>query len=197
MLTIQIYRLVFCPALHCQREQYIYERKFAFKDIDKRLNEKHGDNFKKVQSTTSIVYHENMTCVMKLPANSFSENSTWLPRKLDFLNDVDLFFVGKVINNIYHCWIYIVGSPLEVKNYAYTMSFTTKQEKLIYYGHVKPLDESGDDIIARKSVLMIGSEIVKSSRDENMKISIEIKLHALKEEAKDKDDESGVEDDSD
>ena len=66
-----------------------------------------------------------------------------------------------------------------------------------YYGHVKPPDKKGDDIIYSKSVFMLGTEIVRNSTSEDNKIKVEVQLHSLKEEAKDKDEESGVEDDSD
>ena len=45
---------------------------------------------------------------------------------------------------------------------------------------------------------MIGFEFVKNLRiDENLKWPMEVTIHALKEEVKDKNEESGVEDDSD
>ena len=48
----------------------------------------------------------------------------------------------------------------------------------------QPLDKSDDAIITGQSVFMIGAEVVKKSRNEDMKISIEVKFHILKEEAK-------------
>ena len=44
---------------------------------------------------------------------------------------------------------------------------------------------------------MIGTEIAKNSIDENGGWQMEVTIHALKEEAKDKEEESGVEDESD
>ena len=101
-------------------------------------------------------------------------------------------------NGILYFWIYILGSRFEAQNYAYTLSVTGKNEsKFTFYGHVKPLDEAAKDIIAEKSVFMIGYEFVKNLRDKNSKWPMEVTIHALKEEVKDKDEESGVEDESD
>ncbi len=61
-----------------------------------------------------------------------------------------------------------------------------------YYDHVKPLDEKWDDIIAGQSGFVIGNKVVEKLSDENNKLPIEITIHALKEEAKDTDMESGV-----
>ena len=91
-------------------------------------------------------------------------------------------------------WLYFLGSPQEVKNYAYTMSFTTKTgEKVSYYGHVKPLDEERGDIFAKKSVFVLTTDVIKTAVDEQNVFQIEVKIHLLKEEAKDTDMESGVE----
>ena len=86
-----------------------------------------------------------------------------------------------------------MGSPQEVKNYAYTLSITGKTgNKFSYYDHAKPLDEGYDAIIAEQLVFAIGTEAVKSLRDENNKLPVEVTIHAFKEEAKDTDVESGV-----
>ena len=90
-------------------------------------------------------------------------------------------------------WIYFLGSPQQVKNYAYTLSITGKTgDKFTYYGHVKPLDEGCNDIIAKPEVFVIHHSLLSSLRDENNKLPIEVTIHALKEEAKDDDMESGV-----
>ena len=92
-------------------------------------------------------------------------------------------------------WLYFLGSPQEVKNYAYTLSFTSKTgEKFTYYGYAKPLDEERKDIIAQRSRFVLAIEALKKTADEKNKFQIEVTIHALKEEAKDTDMESGVED---
>jgi hypothetical protein len=121
----------------------------------------------------------------------------WI-RKIKVKGQNDFFLVGKVVHNILHFWIYIFGSPHETKNYTCTLSVNGKDgNKYTYYGHVKPLDEGPQDIIEKQSVFMIGTEIAKNLRDGNGEWQIEVTIHALKDEAKDKDEESGVEDDSD
>ena len=91
-----------------------------------------------------------------------------------------------------HWWVYFLGSQQEVKNYACTLSIGKLGDKLTYNGQVKPLDKGLDDIIAEQSGFMIGTEVMKRLRDENNKLAIEVTIHALKEEAKDTDVESGV-----
>ena len=44
---------------------------------------------------------------------------------------------------------------------------------------------------------MIGTEAIKKIRNENQKLAVEVTIRDLKEEAKDDNEESGVEDESD
>ena len=124
----------------------------------------------------------------------------WI-RKIIINGKHDFILVGDgrdVRKGILRFWVYIIGSPHDAKNYACTLSVNGKDgNKYTYYGHVKPLDEGPLDIIAKQSVFMIGTEIAKNSRDENLEWQMEVTIHALKQEAKDKDEESGVEDGSD
>ena len=123
-----------------------------------------------------------------------TENTNWMS-KLSLCN-VDFFLVGRLENDIVFFWIYILGSRFEAKKYAYTLSVTGKTGiKSTFHDHVKPLDEAAKDIIANKSVFMIGFEFAKMLRNENQKWVMQATIHALKEEVKDKDEESGVEDD--
>merc|ERR1712223_1957194 len=91
-------------------------------------------------------------------------------------------------DNLAIFWLYFLGSPQEVKNYTYTFSITTKiGEKFTYYGHVKPLDEKRNDIIAQRSVFVLSTEVIKKALDEKNKFQLEITIHALMEEDKSRD----------
>ena len=55
------------------------------------------------------------------------------------------------------------------------------------------MDEAADDIIAKQFAFVIGTEVIKEISKDN-KVSMGVTIHDLKEEAKDEDVESGVED---
>ena len=92
-----------------------------------------------------------------------------------------------------------MASPLEAKRYAYTLSVTGKDGNkfITFNGYAKPLDEGKDEIIENQLVFMIGTEAIKKLRNENQKLAVEVSIRDLKEEAKDDNEESGVEDESD
>ena len=163
-----IYRQLFCPYLDCYSL-------FCEFQIDEPLKKEHLEAFEASKELITVEYHENMKCLIDLSADDciFNTNSVWLPRNLEIIHGVEFFFVGESKNNMLYFWIYFIGSPQEAKNYAYNMSFTSKEgETFNYYGKVKPLDKSDDAIITGQSVFMIGAEVVKKSRNEDMKISI-------------------------
>ena len=184
-----VFRPVYCPLITCKE-------KVLFLNITEHLTSQHFHLLEKVKSSTSIIDVENKKCSIYLPSIS-SNTAGWTPRKIDLVYGVDFYFVGKVVSNIMHLWIYIVGSPLEANNYAYTMSITGKiRDKFTYQGFVKPLDDGPDDIIAKQLIFTVGVEATNELKDGNDKLKIEVTIHALKEDAKDTDLESGVEDES-
>merc|ERR1712156_1171149 len=95
---------------------------------------------------------------------------------------------GHFEDKLFHFWLYFLGSPQEVKKYAYTLSMTTKTgDKFTYYSHVKPLDETKNDIIAQRSAFVLSNEVIKKAMNEKNKFQLEITIHALMEEDKSRD----------
>ena len=189
-----IFRKVYCPCLHYDPDH----GRIVFKDISDHLMKQHSNDLERAKASTSTVLLAENKFVFNLPAYQH-HGFTLIPRKIELVNKYDLFFVGKVVNSIMYAWIYIVGSPIAARNYSCTISVTDKSgNKFAFYGQaVKPLDERPKDVIAKQAVFMIGTEVIKNSKDENDKLSIEVTINDLKEEAKDSNDESGVEDDVD
>ena len=191
-----VFRLVYCPEIACQEKNGM----IIFKDIADHSRAKHGPNDwlnkegKSIQSNVSFAY----MLVMKERSGK-RLRYIWL-RKMS-LSNTDFFLTGKSENDMVYFWIYVLGSRFEAKNFAYTLSVTSKNgTKSLFYDNVKPLDQAATDIIAKKSAFMIGSEFAKmlrAERNENMEWQMDVTIHALKEEVKDDNEESGVEDESD
>ena len=186
-----VYRQVYCPSILCQNSH----GKIIFKDIADHFSATHDSkscvNCKgiSIQSNVSLSFMSFLSLMEEEVQTKY-----WMS-KMSLCN-VDFFFVGRLENDIVFSWIYILGSSFEAKKYAYTLSVTGRNGiKSTFYDHVKPLDEAAKDIIANKSVFMIGFEFAKMLRNENQKWVMQATIHALKEEVKDKDEESGVEDD--
>ena len=123
------------------------------------------------------------------------EGLVWFPKIIKISNGLNFFLVGKVINQVANFWLYILSSPVQAKNYAYTLSVTGKNgNKFTYYDHAKTLDTKSCEITDKQLVFMIGIEAIKEMRNEQNLLPVEVAIYDLKEEAKDNDEESGVED---
>ena len=182
-----IFRKVFCPDLRCKK-------KVLFKDVVEHLKQVHKDPY------CFVATENKYTLILGTEAGIDEDGYYWIPISTKIGSGMDFFFVGKVTNKIAHFWLYIMASPLQAKNYTYTLSITWANGSKFssnFSNNAKVLDEDHEEIIEKQPVFMIGTETIKKIRNENKSFTIEVTIHDLKEEAKDDNEESGVEDDSD
>ena len=180
-----IFRQVYCPDVDCKE-------KILFKDVIKHLKQFH-------ENKHWFVATENKYTVTFETTSLETDGTIWVPQSIK-INGMDFFFVGESFNNIAHFWLYILSSPNEAKRYAYTLSIAGKNGSKFssnFSDYAKSLDEGHDEIIENQHVFMVGIEAIKKIRNDENVVEIEVIIHDLKEEAKDDDEESGVEDDSD
>ena len=123
-----IFRPVYCPLIICKE-------KVLFVNILEHLNERHFHLIEYVKSSTSTIDIENKKCLINLLVSNVIYNTGgWIHGKIDLIDGVDFYLVGKVVSNIWHVWIYIVGSPLEAKKYSYTLAISTENQGNLYIG---------------------------------------------------------------
>jgi len=152
------------------------KKKYFFKDVISHLNQKH-------RFSCSISYGSKFTEM--LPTNCLTDLSAWLFKKPIKIKNGTIFFLAGLVNDKFaNFWIYGLLSPLETKNYAYTLSITGENgAKFSYYNYVKPLDEAVVDIVAKQLVFVIGTEAIKEMRNQDNKLPLEVTIHDLKKEA--------------
>ena len=185
-----VFRKVYCPILHCKSKEKS-QGKVMFKDVIDHLKQHYSGNL----GNFSLNDAENNKYVANIGTSRLTHNSYWQKTHIKISDGTIFFLVGKVVNKSAHFWLYSLLSPLETKNYAYTVSIKGKDEaKFTFRDNVKPLDVGANEIIDKQYVFVIGTEIMKEMRMEDNKLPIEITIQALKEEVKDEDIESGVED---
>lgn len=179
-----IFRQVFCPELSCKN-------KVLFKDVIEHLKKVHENKF-------WFDAPENKYTVM-FGTGGIENDGIWKPRSIKIRSGIDFFIVGEIINKVSHFWLYIMASSLQAKNYTYTLSITGENGSKFssnFSDYANSLDEGRQEIIKNQLVFMIGTEAIKKIRNDENMIEIEVTIHDLKEEAKDDDEESGVEDGS-
>lgn len=192
-----VFRLVNCPLLGCKESiPGVAEACFPFKDITDHLKSTHSIDSPKHSVKLSLTEVSHSFFLLTNGVSSGKLLAYWL-RKFEF-NETILYLVGKNVKGILYFWVYIHGSHFEAQNYGYTLSVEGKDgNKFTYSDKVKPLDYEPAYIIGESSALMIGIKVAKQIRNGDQKWPMDVTIHALKEEAKDDDIESGVEDGSD
>ena len=167
-----IYRQVPCIAYWCDAEPAIH-------DLIKHYETKHND------------YEE-------IPVQDLSKMVTGLYFFWDVsmctLNNQTFVFCHKY-DDLVHKWVYILGSPNEAKQYAYTLKLIGKETKISFEGKVAAIDEPFETLKLEKCLTIpydvFEAQFVNMENDE-YKYSLEIRY--LKEEAKDENNESGISD---
>ena len=106
------------------------------------------------------------------------------------------FLVGRKQYDTLRFWIYIVGTYLEAKHYAYTLTVVNNDgsEKYTHQGKVFSLDLAE---VAKGSVFMMATEAAQKICEEDKNLYVNVVISNLKEEAMDDDLESGVDDGED
>ena len=106
------------------------------------------------------------------------------------------FLVGRKQFDTLRFWIYIVGSYLEAKHYSYTLTVVNNagNKKYMHQGEVFNLDL---DEVATGSVFMMATEAAQKICEEDTNLNVNVVISNLKEEAKDNEMESGVDDGED
>jgi len=180
---ICVFREVYCPGCY----DYV-----VFKDVTQHLTE--CDYFTQSDSPVEVSANTmEKKCVIYLPILDDRSGLDGKVRKIELVNGVDFYLVGEGEEGNCYFWIYFHGSPLNAKNYAYTISVEGQDgTKIFFYSNVIPLDKDYRVIIDKKAVFTMKSDAMRSFINEDSKLPIEVTIHALKEEAKDDDMESGV-----
>ena len=120
--------------------------------------------------------------------------------KMNRINAFDQTFleVNHVQNGFVYRWVVLVGFKEEAEKYCYQATIanlTNVNDKITFSGKVRSLDETRKDIIAEQKCFIVGKQTCKNLMDENEEIYYKIELRNLKEEAKDENEESGIDDD--
>ena len=167
-----VFRQINCPAIECKE-------KVLFKDVIYHL-ELHNDTIWTNVAGNKFTHFLGAKCLGK-----------WKPQITKIDNGVNFILVGKVIEKAALFWLYIVSSPKQAKNYAYTLSVSGENgRKFTYYDYAKPLDEGYDEIIEKQRGFLIGTEAIKEIRNAKIEFPVEVTIHDLKNEAKDDNEES-------
>ena len=111
------------------------------------------------------------------------------------------FSTMKLKDGVIHHWIHFYGSPIEAKNYSYTLEYyndaKTPTVTCSFSDQVVPIDETAGSIIENGNCFAISRKVLEKNLFRNRTLPIfkfSVKITNLKEEVKDENVESGVSD---
>ena len=124
------------------------------------------------------------------------EKGKWLSKKFTAFNKT-FFEVGIMRNNFIYKWIYVLALPEEAKNYyfhAYVKN-ANGENVLTYYGQVRSMVETHEEVIKNQKCFIIGDmNALQFVKEGTNQVDFFLKIRNLKDEAKDEEDESGIDD---
>ena len=100
-----------------------------------------------------------VTCNYKL--SSLPKNRVRVPNKIEVFGKVFLSF-GMVKNGILYDWIQLLGSPLEAKDFVFSLEYKGARSTLAYFGEVASIDETFNSIKSRGKCSSISSELFET-----------------------------------
>ena len=179
-----IYRLVTCPLNAMRIGNHIWcEDQVIFQDVFEHFETFHYsiESFDGKRVKEHFHGHDGTNYVSS-------------PMKLE-CNGRTFILCGKTKDKIIYRWVYIIGSPNEVKHFTYTLKFFGSNTTITFEGKVSVLDESFDTLLkAGKCFAMPNNVFMAQFVDEDRKYEYSVQIRNLKEEIKDDNYESGISD---
>ena len=173
-----IYRLVLCP-LNAMANVTKCKAKVTFQNVIQHFEKQH---IKLIDLEPTQELTEGMT----------GKNAFFIPKKISVNNRMFLL-CGKTECSIMYRWVYLLGSPIEAKQFSYTLKFHGRDATATFEGKVAAIDESFEELTG-KYFTMAHKNFKALFVDENGKWERLLEIRNLKEEVKDENYESGVSD---
>ncbi len=122
------------------------------------------------------------------------KDKKWSPKKLTAFNET-FFDVGMVKDNLVYRWIFFLGLPDQAKNYVYHASIKMDSgEPMKFFGQVRSMAETIDEVMNGETFMFHINTAKRAMNQDSKVIDFSIKIRCLKDEAKDDDAESGIDD---
>ena len=157
-------------------------------------NEKEAEAF--VQDESCHTKNDQKKQVIQLEDRLEVFNEKWSPKQFTAFNKT-FFDMGIMRNNLIYKWVYVLATPDEAKHFYFHAYVKDNNGENVetYYRQVRSLVESHEDVIENGNCAII---VVKSAKKlikpGTNQVDFSMKIRSLKEEAKDEDDESGIDD---
>jgi hypothetical protein len=182
------WRTIFCPVLSCALKKN--GTNVIFNALDDHVTESHNEIIQ--------VREPYLETKFNIPEKVFTWTSgSWRPTKITAYEQQQFFFIMTYVSNRFFFWVYYHGSKEETKNYYCAIKVYGNDEKFVYNGLPRSLDESRDELVQGEFALIIGGGQIKRMLSKVSVIQCSVQISCPKIDEKEEDFESGISDNDD
>ena len=176
------FRMVRCISSFC-------DEKIVFLDYMSTIEQKHPNSY-----STRTGMRGKLTNLLNLLYKKNSDLQwTWI------IKGTTKTFVNKMLakekEQLVRIWCYILGSPKEAEHFRYELKIKKEAGKEIqFFGKVRSINEDYKSFLESDDIFEISRGMLKKYLNEEAELEYTFNIRNLKEEAKDEDFESGIDD---
>ena len=118
-----------------------------------------------------------------------------IPPKIITMQNMTFFEVWYKKENSMYFWIYFLGDPYEADRFQYHIHLKKAHgREITYFGKVKSINEEYESLLKDEDTFVSSMEVIERYRSPNLMLEYTLKIRNLKEEVKDENCESGIDD---
>ena len=118
-----------------------------------------------------------------------------IPPKIITMQNLTFFEVWYKKENSMYFWIYFLGDPYEADRFQYHIHLKKAHgREITYFGKVKSINEEYESLLKDEDTFVSSMEVIERYRSPNLMLEYTLKIRNLKEEVKDENCESGIDD---
>ena len=118
-----------------------------------------------------------------------------LPLKLICLNGLTFIEMWHSKNNTMYIWVYLLGDPYEADRFQYHIHLKKESGKeTTFFGKVKSINQYYLTVMGDENTCVTSVEMLQRYQNKQGKLEYTLKIRNLKEELKDDNCESGIDD---
>ena len=178
------FREIQCPDIKCLK-------KIPFSTFSDHLFDPGHIQFDNpLRSFQQMEFGQKVKLVRPIPINK----STTTP-KLLALSGLTFIEMWYSKDNTMYNWVYLLGDPYEAQRFQYHVHFGKEFGKeTTFYGKVKSINVSYKDLLLDENTCITSIQMMKRYLNEQGQLEYTLKIRNLKEEVKDDNCESGIND---
>ena len=174
------FRNILCPDIDCQKT-------IPFSSFIDHCHEYHNQP---IEGFLKMEYGQKKKVVRPNPTVSATS-----PPSLICLNG--LTFIEMLYNkdNTIYIWVYLLGDPHEADRFQYHVHLKKESGKeTTFFGKVKSVNQSYSDLLEDENVCVTSTKMIRRYLNDQGQLEYTLKIRNLKEELKDDNCESGIDD---